>query len=31
VFFTTPEILPEGDPAQRPDLFVPGAVTGSST
>ena len=21
VFFTTPEILPEGDPAQRPDLF----------
>jgi FtsP/CotA-like multicopper oxidase with cupredoxin domain len=29
VVFTTPEILPEGDPAQRPDLFVPG--TGSST
>ena len=29
VFFTTPEILPEGDPAQRPDLFVPG--TGTST
>ncbi len=23
VYFTTPEILPEGDPAQRPDLFVP--------
>src|SRR5262245_2681942 len=29
VIFTTPEILPEGDPAQRPDLFVPG--TGTST
>jgi FtsP/CotA-like multicopper oxidase with cupredoxin domain len=27
VFFTTPEILPEGDPAQRPDLFVPGSST----
>jgi FtsP/CotA-like multicopper oxidase with cupredoxin domain len=27
VFFTTPEILPEGDPAQRPDLFVPGSET----
>jgi FtsP/CotA-like multicopper oxidase with cupredoxin domain len=23
VVFTTPEILPEGDPRQRPDLFVP--------
>jgi len=23
VTFTTPEILPEGDPAQRPNLFVP--------
>jgi hypothetical protein len=23
VKFTTPEILPEGDPAQRPALFVP--------
>jgi FtsP/CotA-like multicopper oxidase with cupredoxin domain len=23
VAFTTPEILPEGDPRQRPDLFVP--------
>jgi FtsP/CotA-like multicopper oxidase with cupredoxin domain len=27
VFFTTPEILPEGDPAQRPDLFGPGSST----
>jgi FtsP/CotA-like multicopper oxidase with cupredoxin domain len=27
VFFTTPEILPEGDPAQRPDLFGPGGST----
>jgi FtsP/CotA-like multicopper oxidase with cupredoxin domain len=27
VFFTTPEILPEGDPAQRPDLFVPGTTS----
>jgi FtsP/CotA-like multicopper oxidase with cupredoxin domain len=23
VIFTTPEILPEGDPRQRPDLFIP--------
>jgi hypothetical protein len=27
VIFTTPEILPEGDPAQRPDLFGPGSST----
>jgi FtsP/CotA-like multicopper oxidase with cupredoxin domain len=26
VVFTTPEILPEGDPRQRPDLFVPKAT-----
>ncbi len=31
VFFTTPEILPEGDPAQRPDLFVPGNSTTTSS
>jgi FtsP/CotA-like multicopper oxidase with cupredoxin domain len=31
VFFTTPEILPEGDPAQRPDLFVPGSSPGGET
>jgi len=31
VFFTTPEILPEGDPAQRPDLFVPGSLPGGET
>jgi manganese oxidase len=31
VVFTTPEILPEGDPAQRPDLFVPGSSPGSET
>jgi FtsP/CotA-like multicopper oxidase with cupredoxin domain len=30
VVFTTPEILPEGDPAQRPDLFVPGSSTSST-
>jgi manganese oxidase len=29
VFFTTPEILPEGDPAQRPDLFNQQTAGGS--